>query len=193
MTPSASPEIALLALLSLATLLPFVVAAGTCFVKFSIVLVLVRNALGIQQVPSNLTLNGIALLLSLFVMMPVAQRALQHLQSVPFDPLQPAAVARFVDEGLGDYKDYLRRYAERDLVAFFERAQAARQRPARAAAGTDDGGWRVDAAPRGDALSALLPAYALTEITQAFRIGFYLYLPFVVIDLVVRACCWRSA
>lgn len=63
-----SNSISLIAILSLFTLLPFIIASGTCFIKFSIVFVIVRNALGLQQVPSNMTLNGVALLLSMFVM-----------------------------------------------------------------------------------------------------------------------------
>ncbi len=53
-----SNSISLIAILSLFTLLPFIIASGTCFIKFSIVFVIVRNALGLQQVPSNMTLNG---------------------------------------------------------------------------------------------------------------------------------------
>ncbi|MDM3671836.1 EscR/YscR/HrcR family type III secretion system export apparatus protein, partial [Proteus mirabilis] len=51
----------LILILALATLAPFIIAAGTCYLKFSIVLVLTRNALGVQQVPSNMVLNAIAL------------------------------------------------------------------------------------------------------------------------------------
>ena len=54
-------DYSLIAIIAFATLVPFLIAAGTCYVKFSIVFVLIRNALGIQQVPSNMTLNGIAL------------------------------------------------------------------------------------------------------------------------------------
>ncbi|MGL5265764.1 MAG: SPI-1 type III secretion system export apparatus protein SpaP, partial [Plesiomonas shigelloides] len=73
-------DISLIALLAFSTLLPFLIASGTCFIKFSIVFVMVRNALGLQQVPSNMTLNGIALLLSMFVMMPVAKQAYDFAQ-----------------------------------------------------------------------------------------------------------------
>lgn len=69
-----SNSISLIAILSLFTLLPFIIASGTCFIKFSIVFVIVRNALGLQQVPSNMTLNGVALLLSMFVMMRLGRK-----------------------------------------------------------------------------------------------------------------------
>lgn len=180
----ANSEISLIVLLSFATLLPFVVASGTCYVKFSIVLVLVRNALGIQQVPSNMVLNSIALILSIFVMMPVTQHAYTYLQQQPLDMMDPNSVNAFIDGGLGHYKQYLKRYADPDLVNFFESAQKARMKGEQ-----DEPGVTQEAQPAtlDNSLFALLPAYALTEIKNAFRIGFYLYLPFVVIDLVVSS------
>ncbi|MBF3416509.1 SctR family type III secretion system export apparatus subunit SpaP [Burkholderia pseudomallei] len=177
----ANNEIALIVLLTAATLVPFVVAAGSCFIKFSIVLVLVRNALGIQQVPSNLALNSIALIMSLFVMMPVAQSAYRYLQHHPLDVMSGASVNEFIDGGLGDYKRYLARYSDPELVRFFERAQTARLK--------GDDAADADDAPDGldNSLFSLLPAYALTEIKSAFKIGFYLYLPFLVVDMVVSS------
>ncbi|MET5010601.1 SctR family type III secretion system export apparatus subunit SpaP [Burkholderia pseudomallei] len=179
----ANNEIALIVLLTAATLVPFVVAAGSCFIKFSIVLVLVRNALGIQQVPSNLALNSIALIMLLFVMMPVAQSAYRYLQHHPLDVMSGASVNEFIDGGLGDYKRYLTRYSDPELVRFFERAQTARLK------GDDADAADADDAPDGldNSLFSLLPAYALTEIKSAFKIGFYLYLPFLVVDMVVSS------
>ncbi|AIO69257.1 SctR family type III secretion system export apparatus subunit SpaP [Burkholderia oklahomensis] len=182
----ANNEIALIVLLTAATLVPFVVAAGSCFIKFSIVLVLVRNALGIQQVPSNLALNSIALIMSLFVMMPVAQSAYRYLQHHPLDVMNGTSVNDFIDGGLGDYKRYLTRYSDPELVRFFERAQAARLKGDDAdAADADVAGDEPDGFD--NSLFTLLPAYALTEIKSAFKIGFYLYLPFLVVDMVVSS------
>ncbi|KVN98519.1 type III secretion system protein [Burkholderia ubonensis] len=177
-------DISLIVLLSLASLLPFVAASGTCFIKFSIVLVLVRNALGVQQVPSNMVLNSIALILSVFVMMPVMNHAYSYLQKQPLNVADERSVNAFIDDGLGSYKQYLKKYADPDLVDFFERAQRARLKDA-----FDRGDMPIAAAPSGldNSLFALLPAYALTEIKSAFRIGFYLYLPFLVIDLIVSS------
>ncbi|MBS2131091.1 EscR/YscR/HrcR family type III secretion system export apparatus protein [Burkholderia thailandensis] len=188
----ANNEIALIVLLTAATLVPFVVAAGSCFIKFSIVLVLVRNALGIQQVPSNLALNSIALIMSLFVMMPVAQSAYRYLQHHPLDVMNGSSVNDFIDGGLGDYKRYLTRYSDPELVRFFERAQAARlKRDDADAADADAADADADAGDEPDGLDnslfSLLPAYALTEIKSAFKIGFYLYLPFLVVDMVVSS------
>lgn len=68
----------MIGLLAVASLLPFLIAAGTCYIKFSIVFVIVRNALGLQQVPSNMTLNAVALLLAMFVMSPVVQEGYDY-------------------------------------------------------------------------------------------------------------------
>ena len=168
-------DISLIALLAFSTLLPFLVASGTCFVKFSIVFVMVRNALGLQQVPSNMTLNGVALLLSLFVMMPVAEQAYDHYRSenISFDSV--GSIVQFTETGLNGYRAYLTKYADPELVQFFEKAQQSRN----AEVVADEG-----ARP---SLLALLPAYTLTEIKSAFKIGFYLYLPFVIVDLVISS------
>ncbi|MGY4730888.1 EscR/YscR/HrcR family type III secretion system export apparatus protein [Burkholderia pyrrocinia] len=177
----ANKEIALIVLMAVATLVPFILASGSCFIKFSIVLVLVRNALGIQQVPSNLALNSIALVMSLFVMMPVTQKAYHYLEHHPLDVMSGDSVNEFIDGGLGDYKQYLKRYSDPELVRFFEKSQVARMKG-------DDGDEAVDEPDAmSNSLFALLPAYALSEIKSAFKIGFYLYLPFLVIDMVVSS------
>lgn len=159
--------------LALATLAPFIIAAGTCYLKFSIVLVMTRNALGVQQVPSNMVLNAIALMMALFVMTPIAKNTYQYLIENPIDVTSPDSFERFSDDALGEYKRYLYKYSEPELLDFFEQAQG--NRP-------DSSGDKENIE---NSLLALLPAYALSEIKSAFIIGFYLYLPFIVIDLVV--------
>ncbi|MBG6027876.1 EscR/YscR/HrcR family type III secretion system export apparatus protein [Proteus columbae] len=159
--------------LALATLAPFIIAAGTCYLKFSIVLVMTRNALGVQQVPSNMVLNAIALMMALFVMTPIAKNTYQYLIEKPVDITSPDSFERFSDDALGEYKQYLYKYSDPELLDFFEQAQG--NRP-------DSYGEKENIEK---SLLSLLPAYALSEIKSAFIIGFYLYLPFIVIDLVV--------
>ena len=172
-----SNDLSLISLLALATLLPFLVAAGTCYLKFSIVFVMVRNALGLQQVPSNLVLNAVALMMSAFVMLPVVQKINDYQQDNPVNYTSLDSVSSFVDNGLDSYRDYLQKYSDPELTSFFEKIQTNRLEEAQI--------------PRleGDKASifALLPAYALSEIKSAFKIAFYLYLPFVVIDLVISS------
>ncbi|ECO0045223.1 EscR/YscR/HrcR family type III secretion system export apparatus protein, partial [Salmonella enterica subsp. enterica serovar Infantis] len=169
-------DISLIALLAFSTLLPFLIASGTCFVKFSVVFIMMRNALGLQQVPSNMVLNGVALMLSAFVMYPVTQQALDYYQNNSVNFRDADSVSDFVEHGLGRYREYLSRYSDKDLVAFFEDAQ--HQRVSREEAPVASEGEQAS-------ILSLLPAYALSEIKSAFRICFYLYLPFVVVDLVI--------
>ncbi|HHR6223824.1 EscR/YscR/HrcR family type III secretion system export apparatus protein [Providencia alcalifaciens] len=173
--PTVPNEIPLLAIIALSTLLPFIIAAGTCYLKISIVLIMVRNAMGVQQVPSTMALNGIALLLSIFVMMPVLQDVNQYMRHESVDFSNVESVDNFVDNGLGRYKSYLMKYSDSQLVTFFESVQQGK---------TEIEVQEEQAEPT---LFSLLPAYALSEIKSAFEIGFYIYLPFVVIDLVISS------
>ena len=157
-----SNSISLIAILSLFTLLPFIIASGTYFIKFSIVFIIVRNALGLQQVPSNMTLNGVALLLSMFVMMPVGKEIYYNSQN---------------ETGMSGYKSYLIKYSEPELVNFFEKIQKVNSSEDNEEIFDDDN----------ISIFSLLPAYALSEIKSAFIIGFYIYLPFVVVDLVISS------
>lgn len=172
-------DITLIALLSFFTLLPFIIAGGTCYIKFSIVLVMVRNALGIQQVPSTLTLNGVALILSAFVMMPVCQKISSYIEANHIDFNDSKSVTQLMDEGLGSYRDYLVHYSDPDLIRFFNKTQQQR---------IGEPAPEVEEHELSNlSLLTLMPAYALSEIQSAFKIAFYLYVPFVVIDMVVSS------
>ncbi len=177
-----SNSISLIAILSLFTLLPFIIASGTCFIKFSIVFVIVRNALGLQQVPSNMTLNGVALLLSMFVMMPVGKEIYNNSQNENLSFNNVASVVNFVETGMSGYKSYLIKYSEPELVSFFEKIQKVNS--------SEDNEEIID--DDNISIFSLLPAYALSEIKSAFIIGFYIYLPFVVVDLVISSVLLTS-
>ncbi|PJE86374.1 EscR/YscR/HrcR family type III secretion system export apparatus protein [Yersinia mollaretii] len=177
MMPTIPSDIPLLAIIALSTLLPFIIAAGTCYLKISVVLIMVRNAMGVQQVPSSLALNGIALLLSLFVMMPVIQDVHQYMRTEKVDFSNVESMDNFVEGGLGSYKAYLKKYSDPELLKFFESVQQGR---------TDELAAEAEE-EREPTLFSLLPAYALSEIKSAFEIGFYIYLPFVVIDLIISS------
>lgn len=179
-----SNDISLIALLSFFTLLPFIVAGGTCFIKFSIVLVMVRNAMGLQQVPSTLTLNGVALILSAFVMMPVCQKISGYIEQNQIDFNDSGSVTQFMDQGLGSYRAYLVNYSDHDLIRFFNKIQQQRTgKPEPEVEEPEVEDHELTDLP----LMTLMPAYALSEIQSAFKIAFYLYVPFVVIDMVVSS------
>lgn len=133
------------------------------------------QSIALRDVPSTMALNGIALLLSIFVMMPVLQDVNQYMRHESVDFSNVESVDNFVDNGLGRYKSYLMKYSDPQLVTFFESVQQGK---------TEIEVQEEQAEPT---LFSLLPAYALSEIKSAFEIGFYIYLPFVVIDLVISS------
>lgn len=170
-------DVSLIAILAAAAMLPFLVAVGTCYIKFSVVFTLIRNALGLQQVPSNMVINALSLILSFYVMHPIVNSVHTAYQELGHPLTTVQETADFLDTSLGEYRRYLARHADPELLRFFERAQVI------------DGADvpPADLAAEDRSLFALLPAYALSELKDAFLMGFYLYLPFVVVDLVVSS------
>ena len=168
-------DVSLGAMLAAAAMLPFLVAVGTCYIKFSVVFTLIRNALGLQQVPSNMVINALSLILAFYVMHPIVNSVSTAYQELGQPLTTVQETADFLDGSLGQYRAYLARHADPELLGFFERAQVTDGADAPPA----------DLAAEERSLFALLPAYALSELKDAFLMGFYLYLPFVVVDLVV--------
>ncbi|WP_429496820.1 EscR/YscR/HrcR family type III secretion system export apparatus protein [Robbsia andropogonis] len=185
-----NPELSLITLVAIVSLVPFVFASGTCFLKFSIVLVLLRNAIGVQQVPSNLVVNSIALMLAAFVMQPVITKTFQAFE-------ETNQVASIEDAGpylttvFTPYRQYLTQHADKELVTFFQRVSVAAKQRSTAFDASSNNATNEPSEPNTirraavPSLFVLLPAYSLTELRDAFRIGFYLYIPFIVVDLIV--------
>ncbi|SUA90064.1 Flagellar biosynthetic protein fliP precursor [Pandoraea pulmonicola] len=121
-----------------------------------------------------------------FVMMPIFNQVQQYYSEHNVDLSNQASMHAFLDDGLGAYRQYLAKYAEPELVEFFGELQDAQlrehppgvesPRPHR-----DVESDYVEQAP----LLVLLPAYALSELKSAFKIGFYIYLPFLVVDMLI--------
>jgi flagellar biosynthetic protein FliP len=156
-------------LLSLLTLLPALLVALTPFTRLLIVFHFLRQALGTQTAPSNQTLIGLSLVLTYFLMQPVAA-AIYQTAVVPYQRGQVDAMGA-VELGSPPLRHFMLKYArEKDMALFLELAQT--PRPAR----PDDLPMRV-----------VVPAYILSELKTGFQIGVALFLPFLVIDLVVAA------
>ena len=156
-------------LLTALTLLPAVLMALTPFLRITIVLHFLRQALGTQTAPSNQVLVALAMFLSLIVMQPVAEEV-YHKGWEPLESGQVSASQAW-DQSSGPIKTFLLRFArEKDIKLFVELTHA--PAPAR---------------PSDVPLSALAPAYVLSELKAAFQIGAVLFLPFLIIDLVVAS------
>lgn len=155
-----------LALLSLA---PALLMTLTSFTRIIIILSFLRSALGTQQTPPNAVLVGFALLLTFFVMHPV------------FDDINSRAVQPYMHEEIGyeraleeaalPLREFmLRQTREKDLALFYEIADLARP-----------------ATPQDVPFHVLMPGFVISELKSAFQIGFVLFVPFLVIDLVVAS------
>jgi len=178
MTDFLGKPIALVVALALVSLLPFVFMGVTAFVKISTVLQITRSAIGAQGVPSNTVIMALATALTLIAMAPVGQRIFDRAA-----PLAQAAQGKnqettvLIEKGLEAVREPMRDFlknnsAEKERTRFFIVAKNARPEAERAQVGTDD-------------LSVLVPSFVVTELTEAFAIGFLIYLPFLVIDLVI--------
>jgi type III secretion protein R len=165
-----------IALLVVFGLLPFLMIAVTSFIKFAVVISLLRNALGIQQIPPNIVIYSLALVMSAYVMLPVGMRSGQ----VVMDTLQSGRpVLQEVQAVVEPFVEFVQRFAAKSEVEFF-RESAKRMWGEEIARDVLD----PEAKPL-TRLVVLMPAFMVSELSRAFQIGFLLYLPFIVIDLIV--------
>lgn len=165
--------ITLAILLALMALMPTLVVVCTCFLKIVVVMSLLRNALGVQQMPPNLALYGMALILSVYVMAPVGVNMFDRLTAQPDTLKSVPALIGGVREGAEPLREFMTKNSRPEQRDFFVRT-AQRMWGPQLSAGLTERDFIV-----------LMPAFVVSELTAAFQIGFLLYLPFVVIDLIV--------
>jgi flagellar biosynthesis protein FliP len=159
----------LLLVMGLLTILPALVLMMTSFTRIIVVLAILRQALGLQQSPPNQVLIGLSLFLSLFVMAPTLERV-NDAAIAPYAAGQMNAEQAIEVAGDQFHVFMIRQTRERDLQMFAEIANAPKF-----------------ASPQDVPFSILLPAFVTSELKTAFQIGFMLFLPFLVIDLVVSS------
>lgn len=163
----------LILILAAAALLPFLAIVATSFIKLSIVFLLLRNALGVQQIPPNSAVNALAIILSAYIMAPIIVEIAGILSAgnYRFDSVESVQAA--YNSAKVPLIEWLERHAdEREKTYFLQAAGAI---------------WPENMqdmiAP--DAIAILLPAFTVSQLREAFEIGFLLYLPFIAIDLIV--------
>lgn len=165
-------------LFGLLALLPSLVIMTTSFTRIIIVLSFMRNAMGTQQSPPNQVLIGIALFLSLFVMTPV----LSEINTEAYQPYRAGEIAQ--EEALERAGDPLKQFMlrqtrEKEMRLFLElsgQADALDQTQGDDLEALGELGFQV-----------IVPAFMTSELKRAFVFGFYLYIPFLIIDLVVAS------
>lgn len=159
--------------LALLALVPTMLVVTTCFLKIVIVLSIVRNALGIQQVPPNMALYALALILSVYIMAPVGNAIWLSIEAMPGDVRTVDGLIDGLRLGIEPMREFLMKHSWPEHRDFFM--------------GTATRMWGAEmtAGMSSDHMLILMPSFLLSELTDAFRIGFLLYLPFIIIDLVV--------
>ena len=165
--------ISLALVLALMAMVPIIVVTTTSFVKISIVMTLVRNALGVQQIPPNIALYGMALILTAYIMAPIGNTIYENTLN---SPKALKSVAEFVDT--------VKTSAE-PLRAFMVRNSKQEQRDMFVRTAQKMWGPELSANVKGTDFLVLIPSFMVSELTSAFQIGFLLFLPFIVIDLII--------
>ena len=157
-----NPVLQMLTVMSLFSLLPFVFCCMTCFLRFSIVFSLLKTAMGVQVPPAIVTI-GLCMILTFYTMGGVFQQMYER-GSVPYQKNQNLIAA--IDEGSKPLKEFMLR--ETDLAFFIELKHKAPLK-----------------SPEDITIWEVAPAYILSELKTAFEIGFVVFVPFIVLDLVV--------
>lgn len=180
-TGVSQPLVMMLALAAL-SLAPFVVMMGTSFVKIAVVLALIRNAMGTQQIPPNTVVTGLAMILSIYIMMPVGHQAYgaasEVINTQTNQPVLSQTTMKLMGEALDKAKEPVRDFLvkqshKRDRYLFYSLARELQKDPVIRE--------KID---EKDFIN-LIPAFVISELSEAFQIGFVVFLPFLIIDLVI--------
>ena len=167
-----SPSSALITVVLLA-LAPFVAVMVTSFTKIVVVLSLLRNALGVQQVPPNVVLNGLALVLTIYVMYPVGQAMSENVAGIEDIGSSTDSMLEAVDASKEPLREFLVKHSSpREREFFLKTARKMVDEEQAAELSASD-------------FIVTIPAFTVSELTSAFQIGFLIFLPFIVVDLVI--------
>lgn len=161
-----NPAMQLMILMVAVTVLPFVFMCMTSFLRFVIVFSILKTALGTQQVPPGMVIIGLAMILTFYSMSPVFAEMYQR-GSVPYE--KTGSVVLAMKEGSKPLKNFMMRQTRQSDISFF--IESLRGKPP--ATPDDIGIWEV------------APAYIMSELKTSFEIGFIIFIPFIVIDLIV--------
>ena len=154
-------------------LLPMMLIICTSFLKITMVLQLTRNAMGVQQVPPTMALNGIALAATLFIMAPVFSDMTDRLKAIPVDFSSMERLEYTTANGIEPLKTFMRKNTDPDIVIHLQE-NAQRMWPKRMADSVTP-----------ENMLLIIPAFVLSELQNGFKIGFLIFIPFIVVDLIV--------
>ena len=168
--------VAMIAVVAALGIAPFAALMVTSYTKLVVVFGLLRSALGIQQVPPNIVLNGIALILTVFIMAPVGMEMVDNLRGRNFNlssQMSVDDVIAVLDAAQPPVKKFLQAHTLESERNFFVKSATSI--------------WPKERSAdlKNDDLTVLVPSFTLTELIKAFQVGFVLYIVFVVVDLIV--------
>lgn len=163
----------LILLVAAAALFPFIAVVATSFIKISVVFLLVRNAIGVQNIPPNMALNALAIILSGYIMAPIVVQTFNLLEAQQLNYNTMEGLRGAYEAGSGPLTNFLDKHASPREKVFFMEAAKTLWPPEMAATLTEK------------SLAVVLPAFTVSQLREAFEIGFLLYLPFIAIDLIV--------
>ena len=178
--PISKPVLVIFLILIL-SLAPFILMMTTSFVKIAVVLSLVRQALGTQQIPPNPVVTGLALILTVYVMIPVGQQIYNETQTVIqtqsnqdlFSMASVDTLKQAFDKGKEPVREFLLKHVhDKERKLFYSMGQRLKKNNSIVTIDSKD-------------FIVLIPAFIISELSDAFRIGFIIFLPFLVIDMVV--------
>jgi flagellar biosynthetic protein FliP len=161
-----NPIIQMLVVMTVFSLIPLVFCCMTSFLRFVIVFSMLKTAMGTQSVPPSIVIIGLSMILTFFTMGPTFEK-MYEMGSVPYQRNQNMIQA--IDEGSKPLKEFMMKQTREDDLAFFVQLSH-KQAPA---------------SPDEITVWQVAPAYIVSELKTAFEIGFVIFVPFIVLDLVI--------
>ncbi|MEO0636889.1 MAG: flagellar type III secretion system pore protein FliP [Pseudomonadota bacterium] len=159
----------LIALITVLSLAPSILVMVTSFTRIVVVLSLLRSAIGLQTAPPNSVMISLALFLTYFIMAPVLNQAYDSAVAPLIN--DEISIEEAFEEGTKPFHEFMRTHVrQKDLALFMDMA-----------------GETAPETPEQISLRTLVPAFMISELRRAFEIGFLIYLPFIIIDLVVAS------
>lgn len=161
-----NPVLQMLIVMTVFSLIPLIFCCMTSFLRFVIVFSMLKTALGTQSVPPSIVIVGLSMILTFFTMGPTFQK-MYDMGSIPYQKNQNIVMA--IDEGSKPLKEFMMKQTRESDLAFFIQLSK-KQAPT---------------SPDEISIWEVAPAYIMSELKTAFEIGFVIFVPFIVLDLVV--------
>lgn len=170
----ASQPLQIIILMTLIALLPSILIMMTCFARIIIVLGFLRSAMQTQNTPPNMVLTGMALFLTIFIMAPV----LKEVNEVAYQPYanEQITTKEAFDRAAVPLKKFMLKQTSNDDLEFFVNLSKTE---------VPEGGMTEEYKENDLSLTVIIPSFMISELKRAFQMGFMIFLPFLVIDIVV--------